>query len=213
MAEAGVARTERRQRTRELLEYVGLAGTDRPPASELSGGEMQRVAIARALANRPRLLLADEPTGELDQATGEQIISLIDRLNSDGMVVVVVTHNLAIRQVAEAAAHARRPHPGGDGPMIVRLALRSLVSKPIRSAVLAGGFGLGRAVMAALLGIGSVILDQARAPALVGGGDVIVGSATGRLTTPKFVLADVLSQVYWDGESKLPRPTRVPIST
>ncbi len=78
--------------------------------------------------------------------------------------------------------------------MIVRLALRSLVSKPIRSAVLAGGFGLGVAVMAALLGIGSVILDQARAPALVGGGDVIVGSATGRLTTPKFVLADVLSQ-------------------
>ena len=97
--------------------------------------------------------------------------------------------------------------------MIVRLALRSLVSKPIRSAVLAGGFGLGVAVMAALLGIGSVILDQARAPALVGGGDVIVGSATGRLTTPKFVWQMCSPRVYWDGESKLPRPTRVPIST
>jgi putative ABC transport system ATP-binding protein len=57
---------------------------------------MQRVAIARALANRPRLLLADEPTGELDQATGEQIISLIDRLHADGMAVVVVTHDPAI---------------------------------------------------------------------------------------------------------------------
>ena len=97
--------------------------------------------------------------------------------------------------------------------MIVRLALRSLVSKPIRSAVLAGGFGLGVAVMAALLGIGSVILDQARAPALVGGGDVIVGSATGRSTTPKFVLADVLSQGGPGRRVKLPRPTRVPIST
>ena len=91
-----MARTERRQRTRELLEYVGLAERTGHRPSELSGGEMQRVAIARALANRPRLLLADEPTGELNQATGEQIISLIDRLNSDGMAVVVVTHDLAI---------------------------------------------------------------------------------------------------------------------
>jgi predicted ABC-type transport system involved in lysophospholipase L1 biosynthesis ATPase subunit len=57
---------------------------------------MQRVAIARALANRPRLLLADEPTGELDQATGEQIISLVDRLHGDGMAVVVVTHDPAV---------------------------------------------------------------------------------------------------------------------
>jgi putative ABC transport system ATP-binding protein len=57
---------------------------------------MQRVAIARALANRPRLLLADEPTGELDQATGEQIISLIDRLHTDGMAVIVVTHDAGI---------------------------------------------------------------------------------------------------------------------
>ena len=57
---------------------------------------MQRVAIARALANRPRLLLADEPTGELDQATGDQIISLVDRLHDDGMAVVVVTHDPTI---------------------------------------------------------------------------------------------------------------------
>jgi putative ABC transport system ATP-binding protein len=95
-AEAGVGRAERRERTRELLAYVGLAARASHRPSELSGGEMQRVAIARALANRPRLLLADEPTGELDQATGEQIISLVDRLHGDGMAVVVVTHDPAV---------------------------------------------------------------------------------------------------------------------
>jgi putative ABC transport system ATP-binding protein len=95
-AEAGVGRAERRERTRELLAYVGLVARASHRPSELSGGEMQRVAIARALANRPRLLLADEPTGELDQATGEQIISLVDRLHADGMAVVVVTHDPAI---------------------------------------------------------------------------------------------------------------------
>jgi putative ABC transport system ATP-binding protein len=95
-AEAGAGRTERRERTRELLEFVGLSARAGHRPSELSGGEMQRVAIARALANRPRLLLADEPTGELDQATGEQIISLIDRLHADGMAVIVVTHDAGI---------------------------------------------------------------------------------------------------------------------
>jgi putative ABC transport system ATP-binding protein len=95
-AEAGVARSERRERTRELLEYVGLGARAGHLPSELSGGEMQRVAIARALANRPRLLLADEPTGELDQATGEQIVALLDRLHADGTAVVVVTHDPAV---------------------------------------------------------------------------------------------------------------------
>jgi hypothetical protein len=76
--------------------------------------------------------------------------------------------------------------------MILRLALRSLLVRPVRSAVLAIGFGLGVAVMAALLGIGAVILDQARAPALVGGGDVVVGGANGRLSNATFVLTEVL---------------------
>jgi hypothetical protein len=77
--------------------------------------------------------------------------------------------------------------------MIFTLALRSILSRPIRSAVLAGGFGLGVSVMAALLGIGGVILDQARTPALVGGGDVIIGSSSGRIGSAKFVLSNVLS--------------------
>jgi hypothetical protein len=76
--------------------------------------------------------------------------------------------------------------------VILTLALRSLLARPIRSAVLAAGFGLGVAVMAALLGIGGVILEQARTPALVGGGDVIVGSATGRIGSARFVMSNVL---------------------
>lgn len=95
-AEAGVARAERRRRTAELLDYVGLGHRRDHRPSQLSGGEAQRVAIARALANRPRLLLADEPTGELDRATGDQIAGLLDRVQRDGTAVVVVTHDPAI---------------------------------------------------------------------------------------------------------------------
>ena len=95
-AEAGASRGERRSRTGELLDYVGLAHRAHHRPSQLSGGEAQRVAIARALANRPRLLLADEPTGELDQATGQQIVGLFERVHADGTTVVVVTHDPAI---------------------------------------------------------------------------------------------------------------------
>lgn len=101
-AEAGASRAERRRRTGELLEYVGLADRAHHRPGQLSGGEAQRVAVARALANRPRLLLADEPTGELDQATGAQVVALFDRVHADGTTVVVVTHDAAI------AAHAPR---------------------------------------------------------------------------------------------------------
>jgi putative ABC transport system ATP-binding protein len=106
-AEAGLGRSERRQRTEELLTYVGLAPRAGHRPSELSGGEMQRVAIARALANRPRLLLADEPTGELDQATGEQIVRLLDRLHADGTAVVVVTHDVAVASRAHRLLRMR----------------------------------------------------------------------------------------------------------
>jgi len=97
-SEAHVPKVERRQRTQELLEYVGLAARAAHRPSELSGGEMQRVAIARALANNPGLLLADEPTGELDRATGEQIASLLDRVNADGTALVIVTHDPALAE-------------------------------------------------------------------------------------------------------------------
>jgi len=92
-AEAGASKSDRRARTRELLEYVGLTERVDHRPSQLSGGEMQRVAIARALANRPAVLLADEPTGELDAATGQEILELFRRLNRDGATLVVVTHD------------------------------------------------------------------------------------------------------------------------
>ena len=97
-SEAGMGKAERQTRTRELLDYVGLGARADHRPSELSGGEMQRVAIARALANRPRLLLADEPTGELDRATGEQIAALLDRVNADGTALVLVTHDAALAE-------------------------------------------------------------------------------------------------------------------
>jgi putative ABC transport system ATP-binding protein len=96
MSEAGITKEARQQRVRELLEYVGLAARADHRPSQLSGGEMQRVAIARALANGPRLLLADEPTGELDEATGAQIAALLDRVNQTGTALVIVTHDLAL---------------------------------------------------------------------------------------------------------------------
>jgi putative ABC transport system ATP-binding protein len=92
-AEARSPTRARVARTRELLEYVGLSERANHLPSQLSGGEMQRVAIARALANRPALLLADEPTGELDDETGEQVAQLFDRVNRDGTAIVLVTHN------------------------------------------------------------------------------------------------------------------------
>jgi putative ABC transport system ATP-binding protein len=92
-AEAGTPAAERRARTRELLEYVDLSARADHLPSQLSGGEMQRAAIARALANRPVLLVADEPTGELDEETGEHVANLFDRVHADGTAILVVTHN------------------------------------------------------------------------------------------------------------------------
>ena len=109
MSEAGMSKSARRDRTRELLEYVGLSERADHRPSQLSGGEMQRVAVARALANRPRLLLADEPTGELDEATGHQIAALLDRVNGDGTALVIVTHD------SELAGRARRLLTMRDG--------------------------------------------------------------------------------------------------
>jgi putative ABC transport system ATP-binding protein len=107
MAEAGMTREERRARASELLAYVGLGARERHRPSQLSGGEQQRVAIARALANRPALLLADEPTGELDARTGAEMIALFERLNADGTTLVVVTHDEDLARAARRVVHMR----------------------------------------------------------------------------------------------------------
>jgi putative ABC transport system ATP-binding protein len=107
MAEAGVSAAERRERSTELLQYVELGERTRHRPAQLSGGEQQRVAIARALANRPLLLLADEPTGELDARTGQEIISLFGRLNAHGTTVVVVTHDESLARAARRIVHMR----------------------------------------------------------------------------------------------------------
>lgn len=112
MAEAGLSRTERTGRVKDLLAYVDLTRRSDHRPSQLSGGEMQRIAIARALANRPRLLLADEPTGELDQTTGQHIAELLDRVNADGTALVIVTHDAAF------ARRARRILTMRDGILV-----------------------------------------------------------------------------------------------
>jgi len=107
MAEAGMSGRKRAARARELLAYVGLAERRSHRPAQLSGGEQQRVAIARALANAPRILLADEPTGELDAKTGAEMIELLARVNRDGTTLVVVTHDEALARAARRVVHMR----------------------------------------------------------------------------------------------------------
>ena len=109
---AGVDKASRRARARVLLERVGLGQYADSLPNRISGGQQQRVAIARALVNQPRLILADEPTGNLDSQTSEDIMALFDSLNRDGITIVLVTHELDI------AEHARRQVRFRDGCII-----------------------------------------------------------------------------------------------
>ena len=109
---AGVARVERRRRAEEVLAMVGLGDRMHHQPNELSGGQRQRVAVARALVNGTSLLLADEPTGNLDSRTGEEIMTLFDDLNSRGNTIVLVTHE------EDIARHARRVVKLRDGKVV-----------------------------------------------------------------------------------------------
>jgi len=106
---AGISREERGARARQVLEEVGLGDRLNHRPNEMSGGQRQRVAIARALVNRPSILLADEPTGNLDSRTGEEIMLLVDRLQERGNTILLVTHEQVL---ANRAARVLRLHDG-----------------------------------------------------------------------------------------------------
>jgi putative ABC transport system ATP-binding protein len=96
MMYAGVSRAKRRARAGEMLARLGLDGRFKHLPSQMSGGQRQRVAIARALVNDPKIILADEPTGNLDQKTGEEILDIFDELNRQGHTIILVTHDRAV---------------------------------------------------------------------------------------------------------------------
>jgi putative ABC transport system ATP-binding protein len=119
-----IPRRKRHEAAHKALDAVGLGNrTDHRP-SQLSGGQMQRVAIARAIVNNPRVLMADEPTGALDSRTGTEIMALFQRLNADGITVIVVTHD------EHVAAHAKRILRFRDGKLVAD----EVVAEPIQAA-------------------------------------------------------------------------------
>ncbi len=109
---AGVAKKEREERAREALTRVGLEERVLFKPNQLSGGQKQRVAIARAIVNRPSVLLADEPTGALDQKSGAQVMELFQKLNDEGTTIIMITHD------ANIASHAKRQHRIVDGKLL-----------------------------------------------------------------------------------------------
>jgi putative ABC transport system ATP-binding protein len=112
LAYAGVGRRERRARAEAALDAVGLATRMRHLPSEMSGGQQQRVAVARAIASNPSLILADEPTGNLDSEATEEVMGIFERLNAEGRTVVLITHE------PEVAQHCRRVVQLRDGRVL-----------------------------------------------------------------------------------------------
>lgn len=104
---AGLSGKQRRLRAQEMLELVGLADRLKNKPNQLSGGQRQRVAIARALANKPSLVLADEPTGNLDSTTAKEIMEMLTQVNAQGNTIVVVTHEREIAEYAQRIIHLK----------------------------------------------------------------------------------------------------------
>jgi ABC-type lipoprotein export system ATPase subunit len=130
LAYSGYRRAEVEERTRRALERVGVTGRERRYPAELSGGELQRVAVARAVATAPALLLADEPTGNLDSHNGRMILDLLRELNeSDGLTILMVTHNVAF-----AATYGHRTLDLRDGRLVHDVSTTPGAPPPIRAA-------------------------------------------------------------------------------
>ena len=104
---AGISSKQRRLRAQEMLELVGLGDRLKNKPNQLSGGQRQRVAIARALANKPSLVLADEPTGNLDSTTAQEIMEMLTKVNAQGNTIVVVTHEREIAEYAQRIIHLK----------------------------------------------------------------------------------------------------------
>ena len=183
---AGVELEERRRRARHLIELVGLEGRARTRVNRLSGGEQQKAAVARALANRPGLILADEPTGSLDSSAGEVILKLLADLNRRGATVVLVTHD------HEVARRARRVVRMIDGRAIeldhgkqtvrkqdpitpparlhwrdtLKVGLGSAGRRPLRTALTTTGVAIGIAAMSLIVALAGGLQSALGSPAL-----------------------------------------------
>jgi macrolide transport system ATP-binding/permease protein len=183
---AGIDLQERNKRARHLLELVGLGNRSRTRVSRLSGGEQQKAAVARALANRPGLILADEPTGSLDSAAGEVILGLLEDLNRRGATVVLVTHD---PQVARRARRVIRMIDGraielDQGKETVRIqdpvtpptrlhwrdtlkvGLRGTVRRPLRTSLTTVGVAIGIAAMTLIAALAGGLQGALSSPAL-----------------------------------------------
>ncbi len=186
LALAGVEPGERRSRARRLLELVGLSGRARSRVNRLSGGEQQKVAVARALANRPGLILADEPSGSLDSSAGEVILGLLEELNRRGATVLLVTHD---PQVARRAHRVVRMIDGraievGVGGRNVRnqdpvdpptrlhwrdtllMGLATSGRRPLRTVLTTAGVAIGIAAMSLIVAVAGGLATALSSPAL-----------------------------------------------
>ena len=124
----GYNSTERRQRALEVLSHVGLGDRVHHKPNELSGGQRQRVAVARALVTRPSIILADEPTGNLDTKTGEEIMALFEELHHQGNTMILVTHEADIAEHAHRVVRLRDGHIETDEPVVRRRAVAATAS-------------------------------------------------------------------------------------
>ena len=183
---AGVELEERRRRARHLLALVGLENRARTRASRLSGGEQQKVAVARALANRPGLILADEPTGSLDSTAGEGVLRLLDDLNRRGATVVLVTHDPEVARRArrvvrmidgraielEAGKPTVRSQEPVDPPArmhwrdTLKVGLGSAGRRPLRTTLTTTGVAIGIAALSLIIALAGGLQQALDAPAL-----------------------------------------------
>src|SRR3984893_10914833 len=183
---AGVELEERRRRAHHLLELVGLEGRAPTRAGRLSGGEQQKVAVARALANRPGLILADEPTGSLDSSAGEVILELLADLNRRGATVVLVTHDPEVARRARRVVRmidgraielepgnptVRKQEPVDPAPRLhwrdtLKVGLGSAGRRPLRTTLTTTGVAIGIAAMSLIVALAGGLQGALGAPAL-----------------------------------------------